>query len=86
MALFQKFPVVPPIEKDRDNLSDYSEIIQRNFQDLYSDAHRHNIFTQEPKVTDLEIGIPVVVKINNSYYLYIKVDGSTIVKTNLQVV
>lgn len=86
MATSQQFPVVPPMMHDREELADYSEIIQRNFQTLYDESHRHKIFNSEPKITELEIGVPVVANINNSYYLYIRVDKTTLARTNLTIV
>lgn len=55
MGLLQNDPVAPPTENDR-GLQDFSEVIQRNFDDLYQLAHSHPVRTTLPGATDGAVG------------------------------
>lgn len=73
MARKQKTPLVPPILDDKKSLSDYSSIIQRNFEDLFNDDHTHNLKTTVPSSTDGSPQDIIIVNLSGTYYLYVKV-------------
>lgn len=55
MALLQNDPVAPPTAGDT-NLQDFSEIVQRNFEELFQLAHQHPVRTTLPEPTEGAIG------------------------------
>lgn len=86
MASQQEFQVSPPLETDKETLQDFSEIIQRNLQKLFELAHEHRTRDSEPKAKDLDIGIPIVVNLSGTYYLYVKINDTQLARTALTVI
>lgn len=72
MSKSQEFPLSAPLQTDKDTLSDFSATIQRNLEDLFRDAHSHEVKTAAPSTNDGAVGDVVPVVTNSTYYLYIK--------------
>ena len=51
MALLQNDPVTPPTASD-ESLKDFSEIIQRNLDEIFALAHQHGVRVTFPGATD----------------------------------
>ena len=77
MSKKQKFPIAPPLSVDKENftsfLADLTSVIQRNLEDLFFDAHLHDIRTSAPANTDGNIKDILIVNLSGTYYLYVKV-------------
>lgn len=66
MGLLQNDPVSPPTPAD-EGLKDFSEIVQRNFDELFAIAHSHPVVSEFPGATD---GAPGDIKVYD--------DGTTV--------
>lgn len=64
--------VKPPTDSDRENLIDYSSVIQLTFDDLYQAAHDHLVLTIDPKKTDGSIQTVSIVDNGTNVYLVVK--------------
>jgi hypothetical protein len=81
MAIEQSFQVVPPSSADKESLNDYTEIIQRNLDALYGAAHTHGVRTSAPDSQDGEQNDIVIVNLEGTYYLYVKVSNTQWART-----
>jgi hypothetical protein len=71
MAESLKAPVVPPQAGDQ-SLIAYTTNIRRNFEDLFQDAHTHNVLTSAPGPLDGSIGDIKTVNDGTNVYLVFK--------------
>ena len=71
MATLQNDPVAPPTMSDED-LRDFSEVIQRNFLELFELAHQHGVRISFPGATDGRASDIVTVDDGTSVYLLVK--------------
>lgn len=71
MPLFQNDPVSPPTPTDS-GLQDFSEIIQRNFDELFTLAHQHGVRITFPGATDGVASDIVSVDDGTNVYLLVK--------------
>lgn len=71
MALLQNDPVAPPTQTD-EGLKDFSEIIQRNFDELFTLAHQHGVRISFPGATDGMASDIVAVDDGTTVYLLVK--------------
>jgi hypothetical protein len=85
MATTQQFTVNPPAPEDT-QLSDFSEVIQRNVSRLFDLSHEHPVRTTTPTISELSIGVPVTVLISGTYYLYVKVSTTQLARVALTLV
>jgi hypothetical protein len=86
MASPQEFPLAPPLPHDRETLQDFAEVAQRNLRDLFELSHEHTIRTTEPLASELQAGVPVVVNLSGTYYLYVRVSDTQVARVALTVV
>jgi hypothetical protein len=86
MASDQEFLVSPPLPNDRDALVEFSEVVQRNLERLFNISHSHDILTAVPNAVDVEIGIPFVVNLEGTYYLYVRVSATELARVTLALV
>ena len=63
MSKTQSFPIANEAK---------TEVIQRNFQDLFEYAHEHSFRITIPSASEGTVGDLVLVYINNTCYLYAK--------------
>lgn len=49
-----------------------AEVVQRNLEDLFEDAHIHNLKTTAPLVNEGSVGDIIPVELNGIGYLYVK--------------
>lgn len=68
----QQFPVSAPLETDKESLKDFSATVNRNFEDLFGDAHTHDVRTTAPASSEGSIGDILPVVLSGVYYLYVK--------------
>lgn len=71
MALLQNDPVSPPTQSDT-GLQDFAEIIQRNFDELFTLAHQHGVRVTFPGATDGMASDIVSVDDGTNVYLLVK--------------
>lgn len=71
MGALQNDPVAPPVSTDR-GLQDFSEIIQRNMEELFTLAHAHAPRTTLPEATDGMVGDIVGYDDGTTVYLLYK--------------
>lgn len=71
MPISQKAPVVPPMPSDT-NLLAYTTNIRRDVEDLYLNAHTHNVLTANPAATDGSIGDIKIVSVPGHVYQVVK--------------
>lgn len=71
MPLLQNDPVSPPTSTD-DGLKDFSEIIQRNLDELFQLAHQHGVRVSFPGATDGMASDIVAVDDGATVYLLVK--------------
>ena len=71
MALSQKAPVVPPLPSDT-TLTAYTTNIRRDVEDLYLNAHTHNVLTANPAPSDGTIGDIKIVSVLGHVYTVVK--------------
>lgn len=71
MPLLQNDPVAPPTPTD-EGLRDFAEIIQRNFDELFTLAHQHGVRITFPGATDGMASDIVSVDDGQNVYLLVK--------------
>lgn len=86
MASPQEFPLSAPLPHDREALQDFAEIAQRNLRDLFELSHEHTIRTTAPLAKELDPGVPVVVNLSGTFYLYVRVSDSQVARVALTIV
>ena len=52
MAKSQLFKVSPPSDEDKEVLIEFATILQRNFEDIFDDAHSHDVMTETPQANE----------------------------------
>jgi len=72
MAERQSQPISPPLNVDKESLSDYSAILQDNFTQLFQIAHRHKILTSAPASNEGNVGDIFLVESGGTFSLYAK--------------
>jgi hypothetical protein len=72
MSKSQEFPVSAPLAEDKASLNDFAATVQRNFEDLFTAAHTHDVKTAAPATNDGAVGDMVPVVISGVGYIYIK--------------
>jgi len=76
LAKTQDKPIGPPREADRELLIEFTAILQRNLEDLFDDAHNHEVKTDLPSTTDGAVGdIQLVDDGTNKYLVARYADG-----------
>ena len=68
----QSEPLSPPLDNDKDSLSDYSSVAQRNLENLYEFAHTHDYKTSVPTSNEGNVGDVYLVEVNAVFSLYAK--------------
>lgn len=71
MAQSQNDPVSPPTASDA-SLKDFSEIVQRNLDELFAAAHQHGVRTTLPGATDGMVGDILPYDDGTTTYLLVK--------------
>lgn len=71
MGLLQNDPIAPPTSSD-DALQDFSEIIQRNMEELFTLAHGHAVRSTFPGATDGSVGDILPYDDGTTVYLLVK--------------
>lgn len=71
MGLLQNDPIAPPTPSD-ESLQDFSEIIQRNMEELFTLAHQHGVRIAFPGATDGIASDIVSVDDGSNVYLLVK--------------
>lgn len=86
MASPQEFPVSPPLPGDREALLDFSEVVQRNTKALFDLSHTHYVRDTVPTVDELDPGVPAVVNLSGTFYLYVRVSATQLARVALTLV
>lgn len=71
MGLLQNDPVTPPTTTD-EGLNDFSEIVQRNMEELFQIAHQHPVRSTLPGATDGSVNDIVIYDDGTTVYLLAK--------------
>jgi len=72
MAKSQRSDVNPPGPEDRQELKDYSAVIQSNLGQLFNSAHDHVILSAKPGVNDGSVQTLSIVDDGTNVYLVVK--------------
>jgi hypothetical protein len=72
LAKTQDYPLSPPSEIDREILVDFSSILQRNLEELFEEAHSHDIITADPAESSGSLKDIKLVDDGTNKYLVIK--------------
>ena len=68
----QQIPISPPLQDDRDTLSDFSSDVQRNLESLFEIAHAHSYRTSVPSSNEGNTGDIYLVEESSTFKLYAK--------------
>jgi len=68
----QRITVAPPSSIDVGSLRDYTSALQQNFEELFEDAHDHQILTVSPTESDGSVGDIALVDDGSTTKIYAK--------------
>ena len=68
----QRLTVSPPTTVDANSLRDFSSVIQQNFEELFEEAHDHQILTVAPTAAEGSVGDISLVEDGLTTKLYVK--------------
>ena len=86
LAKEQVYTISPPTAADREILAEFSAILQRNFEDIFQEAHSHDVITRDPQSNEGTIQDIKLVDDGTNKYLVVKYNDGWYKTANLTAV